>query len=135
LLCTGNVWIQKYSHDFLFLRKSCTENDIASCQGFLQQLHEIGRCFDYRGKTFKNCEFVKKLSKDDIFCDGSTFLVALENQENPLRDTHLKGMMAAANQNQVTKSTTEENVLASWSTCSAATDWANLITSSHSARN
>jgi hypothetical protein len=42
------------------------------------------------------------LSEDDI-CDGSTFLVALANQVKPLRNTQLKGMMAAASQYQVTE--------------------------------
>jgi hypothetical protein len=79
-----------------------TQSDIASCQDFLQTLQNIGRCFDYRRKEFKKCNCFQELSEDDIH-DASTFLVALANQEKPLRDTQLKGMMAAASQNQVTK--------------------------------
>jgi hypothetical protein len=74
-------------------------------------LHGIGRCFDYREKTFRNSESVKKLSDDDSH-DGSTFFVlALANQEKPLHGTQLKEMMAAASHNQVTR--------ASWKICSS----------------
>jgi hypothetical protein len=79
-----------------------TQSNIAACQEFLEKLQEIGRCFDYRDKAFKNSECVTRLSKDGLH-DGSTFLVALANQEKPLCDAQLKGTMAAAIQNQVTK--------------------------------
>ena len=78
------------------------QSKITLCQDFLQELEAIGRCFDYRDKSFRNCECVKKLSNDDIR-DGSIFLVELVNQEKCMCGTQLKGMLAAANQNSVTK--------------------------------
>lgn len=71
-----------------------------ACQDFIQQSHDIGRRFDYRDKTFRDCDCVTKLTIDDIQ-DGSIFLVDLVNQEKALRDTQLKGMMVAANQNHL----------------------------------
>jgi hypothetical protein len=79
-----------------------TQTNITLCQDFLQTLQNIGRCFDYRRKGFKTCNCFQELSEDNIH-DASTFLVALANQEKPLCNTQLKGMMAGASQNQVTK--------------------------------
>jgi hypothetical protein len=56
-----------------------TQDNIASFQDLIQDLHDIGKCFDYKDKTLRDCECVEKLSKDDIW-DGSIFLVSLANQ-------------------------------------------------------
>jgi hypothetical protein len=98
----GNRKKEKKSHQHRQCDHVVTQSDITSCQEFLQELHDIGRCFDYREKAFKKCQCAKKLSEDDIR-EGSVFLVVLANQEKALRDTQLKGMMAAANQNRLTK--------------------------------
>jgi hypothetical protein len=68
------------------------QDNIASCQAFIQQTHDIRRCFDYRGKPFRDCACVKNLTEGD-FWDGAIFPVSLANQEKALHGTQLKGMM------------------------------------------
>jgi hypothetical protein len=68
-----------------------TQDDIVSCQAFIQRAHDVGRCF------FRDCVFVKNLIDDDIR-DGAIFLVSLANQDKALRETQLKGLMEAAKQ-------------------------------------
>jgi flavodoxin len=79
-----------------------TQSDIALCKEFLQKMNDIGSCFDYRDKGLRGCDCMQQLTDNDLQ-DASVFLVALGNQEKPLRDTQLKGMMASANQTQETK--------------------------------
>jgi hypothetical protein len=78
-----------------------TQDDIVSCQAFIQRAHDVGRGFNFRDKTFRDCVCVKNLMDDDIW-DGAIFLVSLANQDKALRETQLKGLMEAANQSHAT---------------------------------
>jgi hypothetical protein len=78
-----------------------TQDGIVSCQAFIQRAHDVGRCFNFRDKTFRDCVRVKNLIDDDIR-DGAIFLVSLANQDKALCETQLKGLMEAANQSHAT---------------------------------
>jgi hypothetical protein len=78
-----------------------TQDDIVSCQALILQAHYVGRCFNFRDKTFRDCVCAKNLIEDDIW-DVAIFLVNLANKDKALGNTQLKGFIDAANQNHVT---------------------------------